>query len=165
MPLLGNVTAVVKPSARTDSSRLSDGFTRSAALTQLVVNGRSSGPLAGGGAGVAGCAGCGAAPRAPPVVGAASGIPNVLSASIRPGYTVNPSPSMIQASAGAVTSAPTASINPSRNTTVPLGITGPFTGTTRALRIAMAPGGAANIAPAITESKNTSRFIGNRLLW
>ena len=38
---------VVNPELRAVSSRLSEGFTRSAARSQLVVDGRSSGPRAG----------------------------------------------------------------------------------------------------------------------
>src|SRR5690606_19984826 len=54
--------------------------------------------------------------------------------------TVMPAPSMIQASAGAWTLAPTARMIPSRTTTVPFSMTGPATGTMRALVIAKCGG-------------------------
>src|SRR6266849_683527 len=104
---------------------LSAGFTTSAARSQLVVDGRSSGPRAGGAAGVAAGADVGVVAAPVGRAGGASARPTVLSASIRPGYTVRPSPSMIQASAGAVTLAPTASMRPLRTTTVACSSAGP----------------------------------------
>src|SRR5439155_25661113 len=91
MPCVGKVTAVVKPALRAASMRLSERLSRSAARSQLVLEGRSSGPratAAGGDAGVAGGPGAGGAPPrpcAPGVAGAASGMPQVLSASVKPG--------------------------------------------------------------------------------
>src|SRR5574340_1754601 len=55
MPLVGKTTAEVKPALRASSMRRSVALKMSAARTQLVVAGRSSGPRAGGG--VAVCAG------------------------------------------------------------------------------------------------------------
>src|SRR5438132_2753933 len=102
MPRVGNETAVVKPALRAGSMRRSAPDTSSAIFSQLVVAGRSSGPRAGGGAGVTGMAGeavvgvafAGAGvvtPRPPrPEVGgaaggAALGWPQVLRLSIKPG--------------------------------------------------------------------------------
>src|SRR5205823_9673567 len=62
--------------------------------------------------------------------------PQLLIASMKPGYTVNPLPSMSKASAGGLTSAPTASIKPSRITTVAFGSTLPGSEITLASRIA-----------------------------
>src|SRR5579864_1829636 len=87
MPCAGNVTAVVNPALRAGSMRLSARLTKSAARTQLLLDGRSSGPRATGGAGAAGGPGAGAAggvPVRPGAAGAASEIPQVLSASIKP---------------------------------------------------------------------------------
>src|ERR1043165_1929315 len=66
----------------------------------------------------------------------AVGRPHVLRPSINPGYTVSPAPSITHASGGGSTVAPTASIKPSRTTTVPFSIGALDTGTMRALRIA-----------------------------
>src|SRR5438552_17739695 len=84
MPRGGKVTDVVKPVARAESKRRSEVLTRSAARTQLVVEGRSWGPRAGGlveAAGAAGFVCCCPPPPRPPVAvvgGAASGLPVVL---------------------------------------------------------------------------------------
>src|SRR5438105_10692487 len=51
IPRVGKVTAVVNPADRADSNLASVVLMRSAAFTQLVVFGRSSGPRAGGLAG------------------------------------------------------------------------------------------------------------------
>jgi hypothetical protein len=48
--------------------------------------------------------------------------------------------------------------------TFPRGMAGPFTGMTRALRIAMVVGASANNAQTATSGSIESRFIGNRLL-
>src|SRR5437667_7199717 len=122
----------------------------SAATTQLVVDGRSSGPrdgVAGAWVAVVGAETAIVWPRPPlrppvagPAAGAAAAIPTVLNASIMPGYTVRPSPSTTQASAGTGRFSPTPSIRPLRTTTVPLAITGPLTVTIFALRMAIAWG-------------------------
>ncbi len=97
MPRAGNVTVVVKPALRTDSMRRSDGSISLAARTQLVVAGRSSGPIARvtGAAAVAGAVtGVGSRvvvvwprpPRPAAVVAVARlGMPTVLKLSISPG--------------------------------------------------------------------------------
>jgi hypothetical protein len=55
------------------------------------------------------------------------GIPTVVSASINPGYTVSPVPSMTHAPGGTSTSVPTSLINPFRTTRVPLSRVAPET--------------------------------------
>src|SRR5271157_1487001 len=103
IPVVGKVTAVVKPALRAVSMRRSVGEISSAAFTQLVVAGRSSGPRtrvevaagAVGAAGVAGVAGVNGVvaiwPRPPrpavvgAVAGAAPGMPQVLNPSTNPG--------------------------------------------------------------------------------
>src|SRR5258708_37461870 len=65
---------------------------------------------------------------------------------------------MTQASAGIGISAPTASMRPLRTRTVPRGITGALTGTTRAFRIATTEGTSAWSAQTATIA-NRNRFI------
>src|SRR2546427_4649158 len=65
MPCAGKVTAVVKPALRAASMRLSERLSRSAARTQLVLEGRSSGPRATGAAGGGRGPGAGRAAPAP----------------------------------------------------------------------------------------------------
>ena len=162
MPRDGKVTAAVKPALRALSMRRSAGLIRSAARSQLVFEGRSSGPRAGAAEGVVAGAGvAGALRREPPAGasgGAASGIPSVPSASISPGYTVKPSPSITQASAGTSTFAPTSWISPSRIKTVPRSSTAPLTVTTRAPRMANAEGGFAR-TPAAPIASSNSRIV------
>src|SRR4051812_25820228 len=67
---------------------------------------------------------------------------------------------MIVASRGAVASAPTDSITPSRTTIVPLSITAPATVTIRAPRIAYTSGAAADsasVSPAAAAMEKASR--------
>src|SRR5688572_7943966 len=71
---------------------------------------------------------CGFSARA--IAGASR--PAVLPMSIRPGYTLRPLPAIVIAPAGTATLAPTALITPPLNTTVPLSIGAPETGTMRA---------------------------------
>lgn len=74
------------------------------------------------------------------VVAVVSGIPQLLRASTRPGYTVSPRPSMTHASLGSARSPETAWINPSRISTVPLSMMAPLTVTTRACWMAYVEG-------------------------
>src|SRR5262249_33024975 len=80
--------------------------------------------------------------------------------SIKPGYTVRPSPSITHASAGTWAFSPTSVINPLWITTVPLLITGPDTGTIFALRIATVTGPSAAANAQHTSRAVTSFFIG-----
>src|SRR5271166_1907660 len=81
MPRVGKTTAVVNPALRANSIRRSEVWISSAAFSQLVVAGRSSGPREGGGAGVFVVAAV-AVPRPPrpaaAAAGAAPGKPHVL---------------------------------------------------------------------------------------
>src|ERR1700682_5541510 len=114
---------VVKPPLRHVSMRLSARFTSSAALRHGVLPGRSSGPREISGLGWVLSAG---------VVD----MPTSEDESIRPGYTVNPLPSIIHASSGIFVSRPTEAIMPREMTIVPFSIVGPDTGTILAPRIA-----------------------------
>ena len=69
------------------------------------------------------------------------GSPRVDNASMRPGYTVNPEPSITHASAGIVTFLPTAVMRPSSITIVPPEIVSPVPVMMRTLRIAKCGGG------------------------
>src|SRR5437870_13556392 len=71
MPCAGKVTAVVKPALRAASMRLSERLSRSAARTQLVLEGRASGPRAPGAAGDGGGPAARGAPTRPCGAGAA----------------------------------------------------------------------------------------------
>src|SRR5580698_2810327 len=121
----------------------------SAALIQLVVCGRSSGPHECGSGGVV----------APPRPLAGAGMPQVLRASMNPGYTVRPSPSIARASGGGVIFSPTDSISPARITTVPLLIAAPLTVTIFALRITTAVGSGCAAAKAPARISATSKFL------
>ena len=79
IPVVGNVTALVKPALRADSILGSFERSLSAARSQLVVRGRSSGPLAGAAAAVVDVVAVGTG-----AVGG-GGSPMVLSPSIKPG--------------------------------------------------------------------------------
>src|SRR5579883_3221401 len=112
-PPFGAETTVVNPPSRHVAMRLSVRLTSSAPLRQGVDCGRSSGPRAGGSAGLAPPP----PPRRPPPPSAAGGagaegMPISVYASIKPGYTVSPLPSMTHASSGIFTSLPTAVITP-----------------------------------------------------
>jgi hypothetical protein len=110
--------------------RLSFKLRWSAARFQGVVAGRSSGPRTT-------CLGAlRAAGSLPPCFFSSSCSPRVVRESIRPGYTVKPTPSITQASAGIATSGPTAAISPFSSTMVARLSAGPDTGTIRASRIA-----------------------------
>src|SRR5206468_4176681 len=71
-------------------------------------------------------------------------------ASIRPGYTVRLSPFQMRASAGIATCGPTATMTPSRITTVPRSMTWPGAGTIRAPTMACTRGVAARDRPGST---------------
>src|SRR5439155_14547558 len=75
-------------------------------------------------------------PPAPPGRAGAEGRPRPPKASMSPGVMVSPFASLTRASGGAATPAPTASIRPSRTTTVASSYTGPETVTTRPPTIA-----------------------------
>ena len=75
-------------------------------------------------------------------------MPRSVKASIRPGYTVSPVPSITTASGGTSTFDPTDLMSPLTRTMVPPSIGAPETGTIRALRMAMgATGWACPMAP------------------
>src|SRR6266478_6736966 len=99
IPPGGAEMTVVNPALRQVSMRLSLRLTSSAALRHGVEAGRSSGPRAPS---------CGRRGPPSPLAGGAGGIPTSVNESIRPGYTVNPLPSMTQASGGIVTYFPIA---------------------------------------------------------
>ena len=75
---------------------------------------------------------------------AAPSIPQVLNASISPGYTVKPFPSTTQAPFGTLALAPTSVMMPLLSTTVPFSITAPLTVTIRASWIATNEGTSAS---------------------
>src|SRR5438874_1775195 len=87
MPIVGKVMAAVNPALRPERMRESSGETRSAARSQLLVFGRSSGPCATGSADVLPerrlPAGATDEVRLPvtTTAGAGGGMPQVLSAS------------------------------------------------------------------------------------
>src|SRR6186713_727548 len=88
--------------------------------------------LAAGAAGAAAAA----APAPPPPAGRAAGMPVPDQASIRPGVTVRPLPSITRASFGITAAEPTSITSPSRRTRVAFSATAPETVTTFTLVMA-----------------------------
>ncbi len=134
IPPRGVATTVVTPPLRQVSTFRSSARNSSAACTQGVEPGRSSGPRT---LRAAGRAAPGGPPGAcgPEADGVAGAMPTSLRASMRPGYTVRPAPSSTMASAGTSTRVPTALIRPLTMTMAPFSIGAPDTVTMRALRM------------------------------
>ena len=138
MPVAGAASTLVKPSSR--AAFMSSGFNSSCCATSIsarIKRLRAASDRAANSFDSVCIFAPGIAPRAQGIkagVGArkAAGKPTVLDKSTNPAYTVCPSLFHMRAPAGIATSAPTATMTPSRITSVPFSITLPGANTSRA---------------------------------